>query len=139
VKPNYPNSSRLKLSPALDVTSTNSHAQPSDARTAPSLHNKTYAVVLKIVYGLKIHNALLKLRESTKSAIENQAREYIYAKYHGNTSLCQIWTSQLLSVVVKEQETDVSGYEDDDLTFLLKVISQHDLSHFTVKVSCTTV
>jgi hypothetical protein len=86
--------------------------------TSPSLHDKIYTVTLKIMYSLKTHSSLLKLRENTRSSIEKQAKEYIWVKIQQNIRVSRIWTSQLLSVVVKEEETDLSGYEGVDLTFL---------------------
>ena len=128
----------MKLSSASEIGSAESNARPPDDKTSPSVRGNSYPVVIKILYGLKIHSALLKLRENTKSSIEKQAKDYICAKYQQDTSLRHVWTSQLLSVIVKEQETDVSGYGDNDLTFLLRIISQHNLSQFTVKVGCST-
>jgi hypothetical protein len=129
----------LTLHSVSEMEVTKSVLRPPDGTTARNLHENRYPAILKIMYGSKTHSALLKLRENTRSSIETQAKEYIWANLQQNTLLSRIWTSHLLSVVVKDEETDVSGYEDDDLTFLLEILSQHNVSQFTVKVSCTAV
>ena len=137
--PDFSSLPALTLHSVSEMEMTKTVLGPPDGSTARDLHENRYPAILKIMYGSKTHSALLKLRGNTRSSIEMQAKEYIWANLPQNTPLSRTWTSHLLSVVVKDEETDVSGYEDDDLTFLLEIISQRNVSQFTVKVGCTAV
>jgi hypothetical protein len=107
----------------------------SKASTAPA--SSRYPVILKIIHGIDTDNTLLKLTENTKSSIKRQAKEYIATRTLPHKAVLRTWRSHLLSVVLRRVETDVSLYEDDDLTFLLELLAVHAVSRFTVCVSTT--
>jgi hypothetical protein len=132
-----PNRHRVSNSNPSNFSSgpTNAQREKITVSSKAAKHPSEYPIILKILYGTEVHAVLLKLKNNTRSSIEKQAIDYLATKVLMDDSYGYTWRGHLLSVVLNDAETDVSVYEDDDLTCLLEFLSVRSASQFTICVS----
>ena len=99
----------------------------------------SHTITLKILNGSKIIRSVVFIRACTRTAILNEARAYCVKRAQDDESfgrlLAKGWDLVLVSLKMYGYDMDLSTYQVEDLSSLVRTVEKTDIPRFTLRIS----
>ncbi|KAL8975309.1 MAG: hypothetical protein Q9197_000477 [Variospora fuerteventurae] len=99
----------------------------------------SHTIKLKIVNGSKVFRSIISVQGCTRTAILHEARAYCVRRAESNQtfgkSLPKKWELALVSLKMYGCDTDLSTYEEENLSSLVRTVEKTGIPRFTLQIS----